>query len=107
MQRFSPSQLQHYLSQARDNSHVLLDVREKWEFDICRIKDSVNVPLSVLQHQYQTLDPTLETIVICHHGIRSLRAALFLQHQGFESVINLDGGVDAWADNIDPMMDKY
>jgi rhodanese-related sulfurtransferase len=46
-------------------------------------------------------------VVICHHGIRSQQVALFLDHHGFSAVLNLQGGVDAWARDVDPAMAKY
>jgi rhodanese-related sulfurtransferase len=53
------------------------------------------------------LDPERETVVICHHGIRSRQVALYLERQGFSRVINLSGGVDAWARQVDPAITVY
>ena len=53
------------------------------------------------------LDPDRETVVVCHHGLRSLRVAYFLQSRGFSNLYNLQGGVDAWAHEIDASMQKY
>ena len=47
------------------------------------------------------------TIVICHHGARSLQVAGFLENEGFTNIINLEGGVDAWAEDIDTTMPRY
>jgi len=106
MQRLTPKQLNDYLSRSATKP-LLLDVREPWEFEICHLGASQNLPLGQLSARFQSLDPQQETVLICHHGIRSLQAALFLQHQGFKSVINLEGGVDAWADQVDLDMNKY
>ena len=53
------------------------------------------------------LDPETPTVVVCHHGTRSMHVAMFLERQGFSSVINLTGGVDAWARTVDPAMPVY
>lgn len=86
---------------------VLLDVREPWEFGVCRIADSQLIPLGQLPRRAGELDPERETVVICHHGIRSRHAAMYLEHLGFGQVINLEGGVEAWARAVDPGMATY
>ncbi len=53
------------------------------------------------------LDPARPTVVICHHGVRSLHAGAFLERQGFEDVVNLHGGIDGWARSVDPAMAVY
>ena len=55
----------------------------------------------------ETLDPAQEIIVICHHGIRSRQVALFLKARGFSNVINLRGGMDAWARHTDTSLPTY
>jgi rhodanese-related sulfurtransferase len=86
---------------------ALLDVREPWEFEVCRIEGSRLIPLSQLPARLNELDPARPTVVVCHHGVRSLRAAAFLEHCGFEDVVNLSGGIDAWARTVDPAMAVY
>jgi rhodanese-related sulfurtransferase len=86
---------------------VLLDVREPWEFAICRIEGSLSVPMSQIPAAVSRLDPNRETVVICHHGIRSYQVAHYLEQQGFTRLINLDGGVAAWARDQDPAMQVY
>ena len=70
MQHFSPSQLQQYLADT-DEAPLLLDVREPWEFERCHIEGSVLVPMRELAARLPELDPQRETVVICHHGVRS------------------------------------
>ncbi len=89
------------------NKVVLLDVREPWEFDICHIAGSVNIPMSRIVNSVDELDKTAMTVVICHHGTRSYHVGSFLENNGFKRIINLDGGVSAWAEQIDPQMPKY
>jgi rhodanese-related sulfurtransferase len=55
----------------------------------------------------ETLDPHQEIIVVCHHGIRSRQVAQFLEHQGFSDVVNLTGGLDAWARHTDTSLPTY
>lgn len=76
---------------------VLLDVREPWEFELARIEGSKLVPMSHLEGRFTELDPGAETVVICHHGSRSAYVAQVLQRSGFENVLNLEGGLDAYS----------
>ncbi|MEJ2760004.1 MAG: rhodanese-like domain-containing protein [Gammaproteobacteria bacterium] len=85
----------------------LLDVREPWEFELCHIEGSINIPMTELMGKLDTLDQSRETIVICHHGARSFQVAGFLENTGFERVTNLEGGVAAWASQVEPDMPKY
>ena len=86
---------------------ALLDVREPWEFEKCHIEGSRLIPLSQLPARLGELDPERTTVVICHHGVRSLRAASYLEHCGFGDVVNLTGGIDAWARTVDQAMAVY
>jgi rhodanese-related sulfurtransferase len=90
-----------------DDRPLLLDVREPWEFAICRIDGAELMPMSQIVRRLGELDPKRETVVVCHHGIRSQQVALYLEHQGFERIINLQGGVAAWARDVDPGMPTY
>ena len=76
---------------------VLLDVREPWEFDLARIDGSKLIPMSELGEHISELDPDAETVVICHHGNRSSFVTQVLQGAGFERVLNLEGGLDAYS----------
>ncbi len=106
MQQLTPTQLEEHLNQAGEKP-LLLDVREPWEFDICRIPHSQNLPMGQIPLRLHELDPTRETVLICHHGVRSLQVALYLRANGFEQLINLSGGVDGWAKEVDPEMAQY
>jgi rhodanese-related sulfurtransferase len=86
---------------------VLLDVREPWEAAICSLPGARLVPLRELPARLAELDPHAETLVVCHHGVRSYHAARYLESQGFDNVINLSGGMAAWADEVDPHMSRY
>ena len=106
MREFSATELHAYLSTATEQP-LLLDVREPWEFDKARIEGSTLVPMRSVPARLQELDPNRETVVICHHGIRSRMVGHFLERQGFSKVINLSGGVAAWASDVDRTMPTY
>lgn len=97
-------ELAQYLETAQP---TLLDVREPWEFDICQIEQSINIPMSQIPQRQSELDMDRETVVICHHGVRSLQVIRYLQQFDFAELINLDGGLDAWARQIDRDMAVY
>jgi len=86
---------------------LLLDVREPNEFSYCRIQGSVNIPMANVFAGVADLDPDRETVVICHHGMRSAQIANFLISKGFSKISNLGGGVAAWASQVDPSMPTY
>ena len=106
MREFSATQLRDYLAQ-NDSDPLLLDVREPWEFRVCQIQGSQLIPMGQIPASLNALDPQRETVVICHHGIRSRQVAMYLEYQGFAKVINLAGGVDAWARDVDRQMATY
>ena len=105
MRNLSPPQVQQLLDDERDL--LLLDVRERWEFEICNIQASINISMGDIPATAENLDSDKENIFICHHGSRSMQVAGFLEHAGFANVINLDGGIDAWARTIDPEKQQY
>jgi adenylyltransferase/sulfurtransferase len=85
----------------------LVDVREPYEHRIARLEPARLVPLRGLPSALGTLDPARETVVLCHHGVRSAAAAEFLRAQGFRSVRNLEGGIDAWSADVDAAVPRY
>ena len=85
---------------------VLLDVRERWEFELASIEGSKLVPMSELERRLFELDPAAETVVICHHGLRSAYVTQVLGLAGFSSVSNLEGGLDAYAE-VDDSVPRY
>lgn len=86
---------------------AILDVREPWEHEICRIEGSVNIPLQQLPGRVAEVPDDRRVVVICHHGGRSAQATNWLRQQGYPRVINLDGGIDAWARKVDPTLKVY
>ena len=86
---------------------TILDVREPFEFEIARIEGARLIPLQQLAERLSELAVDQEIVAVCKSGVRSAHAVELLQRGGFKKCFNLAGGVDAWADQIDPSMQKY
>ena len=86
---------------------ILLDVREAWEYETCHIDGSINISMSNVQRILDEIKPDDETVVICHHGMRSFQVASYLEGNGYGNIANLEGGVDAWAKSVEPDMAQY
>jgi molybdopterin/thiamine biosynthesis adenylyltransferase/rhodanese-related sulfurtransferase len=84
----------------------VLDVREPHEYQIVNIGAPL-IPLGDLPNRLNELDPNREIVIHCKSGGRSQRAAEFLQKSGFNNVVNLAGGITAWATDVDPKLPKY
>lgn len=105
MKHLTASELKSRLEQGAPP--VLLDVREEWELMRCQLPGITWIPMGQIVARINELDKNKETVVVCHHGIRSWQVAKFLESEGFGDVINLSGGVDAWAKQVDPAMALY
>ena len=99
----------HDLKRKRDAREAiqLIDVREPFEFEIARIDGAKLIPLGQLADRLHELKQNGQTVVHCHTGMRSAQAVQMLRQTGFTNVYNLEGGIDAWANEIDPAMQKY
>ena len=106
MQDLTASELAEYLS-TTDDDPMLLDVRQGWEYDICRLENSTLMPMATIPSKIGDFEKDRVTVVICHHGIRSRQVAMFLEKSGFKNIINLNGGVDQWAKMVDTSMALY
>ena len=107
MTQITPEQLHGWLKDASRDKPRLLDVREPWEFQICNLPDSVSMPMRTVPARYAELDREADTVVICHHGVRSYQVAAFLERAGFTRLYNLSGGVAAWARDVQSSMPAY
>ena len=89
----------------------LVDVREPWEVETAGLPNFVNLPLSEFGEWspqiYNRLDPEKETLVMCHHGVRSAQMCHWLMQQGFTQVKNISGGIDAYSAIVDPNVPRY
>jgi rhodanese-related sulfurtransferase len=86
---------------------AVLDVREPWEVEICRLAGALTIPLQTLPARLGEVPPDRVVVVLCHHGMRSLQAVNWLKRAGRENAVNLTGGIDAWARQIEPSMEIY
>jgi rhodanese-related sulfurtransferase len=92
----------------RGETFLLLDVREQWEWEKARLEGSKHMPMGeVPTRAHQELDPDQYTIVLCHHGMRSLSVTNWLRQHGFEKVQSMRGGIDGWARTVDPKVPIY
>ncbi len=106
MRQMTPTELHTYLQEATIPP-LLIDVREPWEYALCRIADTQLIPMGQVATVSAAFDKEQEIVLICHHGIRSRQVARFLEQRGFSNVINLSGGINAWAREVDPTMQVY
>ena len=107
MRQLSATQLRDWLADAERARPVLVDVREPWEFETCRIAGSLSMPLRGIPARFNELQRDDEIVMVCHHGARSFQAGMFLEQMGFTRITNLQGGVAAWARDVDPAMPTY
>jgi adenylyltransferase/sulfurtransferase len=106
MTEITPQELKARLE--RNERPVLLDVRQDWETRLCRLENSVHIPIEEIELRTDELDPEDDIVVYCHQGVRSAAVAQYLREQhGFKNVKNLAGGLDLWARTIDPTMRRY
>lgn len=108
-----PTELKAWLQSnaAEEGEPVVLDVREAVEVAAARVApqgfDLVHIPMNEIPGRLGQLDPGRSVAVLCHHGTRSQRVAMFLQANGFDRVANIAGGIEAWARELDPSVPRY
>lgn len=107
MQQLTAAQLKEWLDDPARDKPVLIDVREPWELDVCRIQGVKPVPMRSIPARFLELKRDAETVVICHHGARSYQVCMFLEQQGFGRLFNLYGGMAAWSRDVDPATPTY
>ena len=100
-----PRQLKERMD--RGDRPLILDVRETEEVAIAPFPCATHIPMGEVPSRRSELDPEREVVVVCHHGIRSAQVAGYLSSIGFERVLNLTGGIDAWSLSVDPTVRRY
>ena len=105
--RLTPVELAAWLADTAREAPVVVDVREPWEVERCRIEGSRAIPLRELPAKAADLPQDRDLVLVCHHGGRSAQAAMWLTRNGYTRVHNLEGGVEAWAVTVDPRMPRY
>ena len=104
--QLQPESLQAALSAGEEV--VLLDVREAHEVEFVALPGIVHIPLGQLMGRAEReLDPEAHIVCICHHGIRSMQATMFLRSRDFDRVQTLVGGMDLWSQRVDPSLPRY
>ena len=86
---------------------ALIDVREPFEFEIARLPNARLLPLGKIATDFNDIPREGTAVVICKSGVRSARAIEILRGQGFNNLLNLEGGMDAWREQVDPTMVNY
>jgi rhodanese-related sulfurtransferase len=107
MEHLSAPDLAAWLADPSRPRPFLLDVREPWEYETCHIEGAALMPMHSIPARIDDLDEDAAIVCICHHGMRSLQVAAYLEQHGFKQLSNLTGGIDAWARQVDPAMPKY
>jgi molybdopterin/thiamine biosynthesis adenylyltransferase/rhodanese-related sulfurtransferase len=92
---------------ASDPVFTLVDVRQAWEVELARVPGSLHIPLNELPSRVGELDPARPYALLCHHGMRSEMAASWLAAQGFMQLANVEGGIEAWSQQVDPQIPRY
>lgn len=105
MREITPHELKDRL--AAGARPQLVDVRENEEVAICRLADALHIPMGDVPGRLHELDPDRELVVYCHHGQRSAAVVAFLEQHEFTDVVNLRGGIDRWAVEVEPTMARY
>lgn len=109
----APTPLEITVKEARDRlAHnpeavLLLDVREPYETEICRLPGATTIPMDKIPGAASALPREIPILVYCHHGMRSLHMAKYLRQIGFPLASSLRGGIDAWARECDPNLPRY
>jgi rhodanese-related sulfurtransferase len=107
MNHLTAPELSAWLADPSRSQPVLLDVRENWEFETCKIAGSTQIPMNTIPARIEELDEDAQIVCICHHGARSMQVAAFLERNGFANTFNLTGGIHAWALQVDSTMPRY
>ena len=95
------------LHDANPQRTSIIDVREPFELTICRVAGAEHIPMRQIPAHVDSLARDKHLLILCHVGGRSLRVTEFLRAQGFTAVSNIAGGIDAWAQEIEPGMQRY
>ncbi len=110
-----PSQLADWISEQQsatpDVLPLVLDVREPWEVQTASVKPNgfglLHMPMSSIPARLQELPRSRPIACLCHHGGRSAQVAFFLKNQGYDEVVNINGGIHLWATELDPSVPRY
>lgn len=105
IQQITPTKLRNRLDTGA--APLLLDIREPAEHAHCSIAGSLHIPMQEISTRLDELPADAEIVVYCHHGMRSMQVANFLDQRGYTKIYNLLGGIDAWSTEVDPSVPRY
>ena len=105
IQTMSVEELHAWQTEGRD--FVLLDVREDGEVAYANIAGHTHIAMNLIPLRHNELPDDQPIVVYCHHGMRSMQVALFLEHAGFSDLYNLTGGIEAWSLGVDASVPRY
>ncbi len=109
MQSLQPRELSAFVQS--EPQAQLLDVREAWELQLCRITlpgaQALDIPMHLVPTRLADINREQPVVCICHHGVRSAQVVAFLQRQGYTRAYNLTGGIDAWSTAVDAGVPRY
>lgn len=101
----APREIKDFIE--RGEKFLFVDVREKWEHEASRIEGTVLIPMRDIPANLSRLASAVKVVLFCHHGIRSLDAAAWLRERGVHGAQSMSGGIDRWAEEIDPLVPRY
>ena len=105
----TPEELLELMQRKGPRGFRLIDCREEDEFNICKLEWAELIPLGRIANEASArlIDKDKPVVVYCHFGLRSQYVCNLLTDMGYENVFNLTGGIDAWAERLDPGMTRY
>ncbi len=106
MEEISASQAAELL-QNQSDSTILLDVREHKELEFAAIAGALHIPMGDIPARLEEIDSAKTVVCMCHGGGRSAQIAVFLAARGYEQVVNLAGGINAWSETVDSNIPRY
>ncbi|MCC5870525.1 MAG: sulfurtransferase [Gammaproteobacteria bacterium] len=109
MLEIGPREYRDRWSEADEQSGrvTLLDVREDHELAVARLPQALHVPMGEVPARIGELDASKPLVVLCRSGGRSAQVGRYLEQHGFSDVYNLTGGINAWAEELDPTLTIY
>lgn len=103
MRELTPTEVQTELARGA----ILLDVRQPEELELAAVRGALHIPMGEIPHRLSDVPSDTTIAVLCHHGMRSMQVARFLERNGYADVINVTGGIAAWSDSVDASIPHY
>lgn len=105
LKELTPKQVQQRLKDGMPLT--IIDVREPWELQICRLESALHIPMNDIPDALERIPREGDVVIMCHSGGRSAQVALWLTMQGFTNVYNMAGGIDRWSVEVDSTVPRY